>query len=181
MTNTKFWIASCALMVAAGCGDYAGGKQVSASRDETKEPRNFGSATDISKNGEMPTNAANAADNGLGGPVMRQQGNYRSQPLPGQNSDSELTSQIKVAITTGSTGTTGSIAENQLTKIDVQVREGNVTLSGLVSSEEEKKTIEKQISAFNGVKSVQNNLSVGARPLDNVPLQPLVPRTGANQ
>jgi hypothetical protein len=182
MKNAKALIAACAAAAAlVGCGDYARGKQISSSRNESKESPNFGSATDISKNGEMPSNSMNSADIGLGGPVQRQTGNYQNQPLPGQASDKELAKKIKVALTTGSMGTTGTIAENQLTKIDVQVHDGNVTLAGPVSSENEKKDIGKQVSSFKGVKSVQNNLTVGGRNVGEKPLEPLVPRAPGNQ
>ncbi|HTG45820.1 MAG TPA: BON domain-containing protein [Verrucomicrobiae bacterium] len=165
----------------AGCGDQAGGKQISASRNESHERPNFGSATDISKAGEPASNNVNAADNGLGGPAQRESGNYQRQPIPGQSSDQELAKQIKVALTTGSTGTTGTIAEDQLTKIDVQVQNGSVTLSGPVTTEAEKKLIEKQMSGFKGVKAVQNNLAVGGRNVQQKPLQPLVPRGSGNE
>jgi hypothetical protein len=172
MKNANLWIVLIGLTALAGCGDYSNNKQTSAG--------NYGSATDISKNGEMPTNSANTADNGLGGPVQRETGNYRSQRTPAQ-SDEELARQIKVALTTGSIGTTGSIAENQLTKIDVQVKNGNVTLSGPVASDAERGFIEKQVADFKGVNSVQNNLSVGGRDVQEKPLQPLVPRGAGNE
>jgi len=181
MRNFKLWITATGVAALVGCGDYAGGKQMSASRNESREAPNFGSATDISKNGEMPTNAVNVADNGLGGPAQRETGNYQRQPVPGQSADEELAKKIKVALTTGSTGTTGTIAENQLTKIDVQVQNGNVTLSGPVSTEAERRSIEKQVAGFKGVKSVKNNLSVGGRNLQDKPIQPLVPRTPGNE
>jgi hypothetical protein len=113
--------------------------------------------------------------------VQRQSGNYQSQPVPGENADRELAKRIKVARTTGSMGTTGTIPANTLTKIDVKVNDGMVTLSGPVSSEGEKQTIQKQVSGFKGVKSVQNNLTVGGRSVEDKPSEPLVPRTPGNQ
>lgn len=180
MRDFKFWVGCLAVAAFVGCGGYTGSKQASAEKEKAEVP-NFGSATDISKKGEMPNNPQNAADNGIGGPAQRESGNYQRQALPGQNADEELAKQIKVALTTGSLGTTGSIAENQLTKIDVQVRGGHVTLSGPVSSEDERKWIEKQVAGFKGVQSVQNNLTAGARNLQNTPLKPLVPRGAGNE
>lgn len=176
MKTSKVLGALAAAAIVGGCGDYAGGKRTSVSRNDAGESPNFGSATDISKSGEMPTNAANVADNGLGGPAQRESGNYQRQPVPAQSADEELAKQIKVALTTGSTGTTGTIAENQLTKIDVKVRDGHVTLSGPAANENEKRWIERQVAGFKGVKSVQNNLVAGARDLENRPLESLVPR-----
>jgi osmotically-inducible protein OsmY len=177
MMKTRLWLFTCALALAVGCGDYSG-KQTSTSRNQS---RDFGSATDVSKNGELPIDKANPADNGLGGPVQREVGNYQSQPLRAEAADAELAKKIKVALTTGSTGTTGSIAENQLTKIDVQVHDGNVTLSGPVANEAEKKSIGKQVAGFKDVKSVRNNLTVGGRGIESKPLQPLVPRASGNE
>jgi osmotically-inducible protein OsmY len=129
----------------------------------------------------MPSNAFNKADIGLGGPVQREAGNYQQQPVPAEHSDEELAKQIKVALTTGSTGTTGTIAANQLTSIDVKVQDGNVTLAGPVTSDAEKTSIGKQVAGFKGVKSVQNNLTVGGSNRDQKPLAPLVPRGPGNQ
>jgi hypothetical protein len=153
-------------------------EDISARNSESKERPNFGSATDIARadGTSVNTNSANVADNGIGGAPQRQAGNYQSQPLPDQSSDTELAKQIKVALTTGSMGTTGVIAENQLTRIDVQVNNGVATLSGPAATEDEKRSIGKQVSGMKGVRSVVNNLTVGGRSVKDRPLQPLVPR-----
>ena len=78
-------------------------------------------------------------------------------------------------------GTTGAIAEDQLTKIDVQVANGIVTLSGPVASEQEKRTIEKQVAGMKGVKGVRNNLVPGGRNVSDKTFEPLVPRAPGNQ
>jgi hypothetical protein len=155
------------------------GDDISAAKNESKETPNFGSATDIASTdgSKRNTNEINAADNGLGGPAQRQSGNYQQQPLPGQTSDEELAKQIRVALTTGSMGTTGVIAENQLAPINVDVRNGVATLTGPTSTEQEKETITKQVSHMKGVRGVVNNLRVGDRHVQDKPLQPLVPRT----
>jgi osmotically-inducible protein OsmY len=174
--------ASLALGVLVGCSDYSGGQQISSSKKENNEAPNFGSATDIapSNSPDLQTNRANAADIGIGGPLQHQSGNYRSQPLPTQATDEELAKKVKVALTTGSMGTTGTIPEGLLTKIDVKVKDGVVTLSGPVSSEAEKETIQKQVSGYKGVKSVQNNLTVGGGSIERKPLERLVPRSPGN-
>ena len=169
MKDVKLWIGSLAIMALAGCGNYRD-KQAANAKTE------YGSATDISKNGELPTNSANVADNGLGGPAQRQSGNYQKRPATAEASDAELAKEIKVALTTGSIGTTGAIAENQLTSIDVRVQNGDVTLSGDVASEAERRTIERQVSGFRGVRSVKNNLTIARRDAQRKSLQPLVPR-----
>lgn len=160
---------ACALLVA--CGD--------------REARNYpaGSATDVvrSDGTEVSTNNLNKADIGIGGVPQRQSGNFETQEQGALVNDEELAKQVKVALTTGSAGTTGVIAENQLTKIDVQARDGVVTLSGPVSSESEKRTIGNQVAGMRGVKSVQNQLTVGGRTVVDKPIEPIVPRTPGNQ
>jgi hypothetical protein len=165
-------IAIGAAILWTGCSDSSGSKQASAN-----EKDNYGSATDISKNsGSRDTNALNAADNGIGGPMQRASGNYQSQPLAGQSADEELARKIQVAVTTGSLGTTGVIAEDQLTKIDVSVKNGVVTLRGPVTTESERRTIEKQVAGLKGVNSVQNELTVGSPGSNDSPAGGIVPR-----
>jgi hypothetical protein len=178
-------VLTCSIAVfVAACGNQ-NRDQISAKRNESGERPNFGSATDIietnANTGNEIIKQPNTADVGLGGPVMREAGNYQRNSRAELESDRELAKQIKVAITTGSMGTTGVIAENQLTKIDVQVRDGVVTLSGPVANELEKRTIEKQVAGMKGIRGVQNNLTVGGRSVEHVPMDPLVPRTTGNQ
>jgi hypothetical protein len=170
---------TCGILVA--CSDYSSGDQISTAKNEGGESPNFGSATDIvpSNGTGVNTNNLNVADNGIGGPMQRQSGNYQSQSMPGQDSDQELAKQIRIALTTGSLGTTGAIAEDQLTKIQVQSMDGNVTLTGPVGSEDEKRTIAKQVSGMKGVKSINNQLSVNSAQPRN-PIQSPVPRTTGN-
>jgi hypothetical protein len=182
MKNLQFIVPALACSIFVGCGEYSEGDQISASRNESAEQPNFGSATDVTPTHgrSAETNNLNLVDSGLGGAPQRQTGNYQNQPAPGQASDQELAKQIKIALTTGSMGTTGAIAEDQLTKIDVKVRNGAVVLSGPVASEQEKRTIEKQVAGMKGVRSVRNLLTVGGRTVqDNI--QPLVPRAPGNQ
>ena len=183
MSNAKLVFSFCACLFLAGCGDYAGGEQGSIVQKDSGESQNFGSATDIvsSQSAGVDTNAPNAADIGIGGTPQRQSGNYQSQPLPSQNSDEELAKRIKVAITTGSMGTTGAIAEDQLTRIDVRVQSGAVTLSGLVSSEKEGKLIEKQVAGMKGVLSVNNKLTLDRDKTQDNALDSVVPRSPGNQ
>ena len=175
--------ALCSAGFLTACSDSNTGDQISSAQNESSESPNFGSATDVvrSDGTQVSTNQLNDADNGIGGPAQRASGNYQSQSMPGQATDQELAKQIKIALTTGSVGTTGVIAENQLTKIDVQVQNGTVTLSGSVASEQEKQTIQKQVAGMKGVQSVNNQLTVqpGSAPQNSTD-SPL-PRTPGNQ
>jgi osmotically-inducible protein OsmY len=183
MKNAKLILSSCACGLLVACGDYSSGDQISTAGNESGEAPNFGSATDVVPSDGLTTstNNLNVADNGIGGPLQRQSGSFQSQSLPGQSSDEELAKQIRVALTTGSLGTTGSIAEDQLTKIQVRAQGGVVVLSGPVSSEAEKRTIEKQVAGMKGVKAVRNALTVGGRNVDDKPMDPIIPRTPGNQ
>ncbi len=161
MMNAKTFLAATACSLLVACSN-SNNDQISSAQNESGESPNFGSATDVvrSDGTQANTNQLNDADNGIGGPSQRASGNYQSQSMPGQASDRELAKQIKIALTTGSVGTTGVIAENQLTKIDVQVQNGTVTLTGSVASEQEKQTIQKQVAGMKGVQSVNNQLTV---------------------
>lgn len=171
--------------IAAACSQQD--NQTTAEEDkgasETLGGHTLGSSTDITTNAvDREQSELNKSDSGVGGPVQRESGNFQQRPLPTEASDEELAKSIRVAISTGSTGTTGVIAEDQLTKIQVTASNGQVTLSGPVASEDEKRIIEKQVSGLKGVKSVVNNLQVTtALPNDDKQFQPLVPRTPGNE
>ena len=53
------------------------------------------------------------------------------------------------------------IADKELVYVVIDVKEGNVILSGNVSSEEEKKKAEQLAKSVAGVKTLKNNLTVG--------------------
>ena len=74
--------------------------------------------------------------------------------------DDDLRQRILVALSTGSVGTQGILASDQLTDIKVGVTNRVVTLSGDVKSEQNKKTIAKRVAGLDGVKIVNNNLTV---------------------
>ena len=161
-------VVGAAVLGSTSCSNYVSEDAAITAGAENKEPPTFGSATDIiPENGTNVANIADSADIGIGGPVQERSGNYEDQPMLGQKSDEELEKQIRVAITTGSLGTTGAIPEDSLTSLGVHVNGGIVTLTGTVPSQEERTTIGTRVSGFKGVRSVRNELSVGlsqARP-----------------
>jgi hypothetical protein len=71
-----------------------------------------------------------------------------------------LRQRVLVSLSTGSIGTQGILASDQLTDIKVAVTNRVVTLSGDVQSEKNKKTIEKRVAGLDGVKRVNNQLTV---------------------
>jgi osmotically-inducible protein OsmY len=168
-----------ALTLLVGCSKGpASRSQANAGR---KDSQQLGSATDImdSRTGKADRNEADRADDGLGGPAQRQSGNYKSVQQSAQMPDRELEKTVKVALTTGSTGTSGVIADNQLTQIEVKADNGVVTLAGPVKNEEDKRIIEKQVKGMKGVRSVINNLQVGSEKVSTE--APLVPRSPGNE
>lgn len=164
MINKRVRIAvvGTAVLGITSCSNYVSEDAAITAGSENNEPATFGSATDIiAENGTNAPDTADAADIGIGGPVQERSGNYEDQPIPGQKSDAELEKQIRVALTTGSLGTTGAIPEGRLTSLGVQVDGGIVTLTGRVGSEQERTTIGSRVSGMKGVRGVRNELSVG--------------------
>jgi len=88
--------------------------------------------------------------------------------------DEDVRQRILVALSTGSLGTQGILASDQLTDIKVAVTNRVVTLSGDVKSEQNKKTIAKRVAGLDGVKIVNNQLTVNpsAKKLDATLLKP---------
>lgn len=74
--------------------------------------------------------------------------------------DEDLRQRVLVALSTGSIGTQGVLPSNLLTDIKVSVTNRVVTLKGDVVSEKSKQTLAKRVSQLDGVKSVNNQLSV---------------------
>ena len=183
MKQKQIWKYGLVSVLAAGlaaCSNYENEDAAVTTGPENPEPPTYGSATDvIGTNGTQQSDASDQADIGIGGPVQRELGNYEAQAVQGQLSDREMEKQIRVALTTGSMGTTGALAEDQLTDIQVQARNGIVTLSGPVSNMEERKIIEKRVMGMKGVRAVQNNLQVGGGVGRQIPLNPLTPRPPA--
>lgn len=162
MINLRIRISVVGAAMLASCSNYVSEDAAITAGPENKEPATFGSATDIiTENGTNLPDLADSADIGIGGPVQERSGNYEDQPIPGQKSDVELEKQIRVAITTGSLGTTGAIPEASLTSLGVQVNDGIVTLTGRVETEQERTTIATRVSGMKGVRAVKNELSVG--------------------
>jgi hypothetical protein len=74
--------------------------------------------------------------------------------------DEDLRQRVLVSLSTGSIGTQGVLPSNQLTDIKVAVTNRVVTLKGDVISEKSKQTLAKRVSQLDGVKSVNNQLTV---------------------
>lgn len=76
-------------------------------------------------------------------------------------SDDELARKVHVALSTGTTGTTGAYAPDMLLdQISVTASNGSVTLSGVVGSQSAKTRFGERARAIQGVKEVNNQLSV---------------------
>jgi osmotically-inducible protein OsmY len=105
-----------------------------------------------SRNEETTQIATNSAK---GSPAI----NYKGAA----NVDEDLRQRVLVALSTGSVGTQGVIASDQLTDIKVAVTNRVVTLRGDVASEKNKATLAKRVAGLDGVKSVNNQLSVNPK------------------
>ena len=78
--------------------------------------------------------------------------------------DDDLRQRVTVMLSTGSVGTQGILASDQTTDIKVTVTNRVVTLQGDVADDKSKQTISKRVAKLDGVKGVNNNLTVsGAR------------------
>lgn len=77
--------------------------------------------------------------------------------------DEDLRRRILVSLSTGSLGTQGVLASNQLTDIKVAVTNRVVTLDGEVVSEKNREVIGKRVAGLDGVKGVNNQLKVNPR------------------
>jgi len=88
--------------------------------------------------------------------------------------DEDIRKRVMVSLSTGSTGTQGILASEQLTDIKVSVTNRVVTLDGPVVSEGNKKTLGKRVAGLDGVKSVNNQLKVdpGSKPARSSLVQP---------
>jgi|SRR5688572_16370780 len=74
--------------------------------------------------------------------------------------DEDLRQRVLVALSTGSVGTQGVLPSNLLTDIKVSVTNRAVTLKGDVISDKSKETLAKRVSQLDGVKKVNNQLTV---------------------
>jgi hypothetical protein len=99
-----------------------------------------------------PAGAAASSQKGSGNAVTDQQ-----QPT---TIDKDLQNRVLVALSTGSTGTQGILATNQLTNIKVDVKDRVVTLRGDVTTEKNRQVLEKRVKGLAGVDRVVNQLTV---------------------
>jgi osmotically-inducible protein OsmY len=81
--------------------------------------------------------------------------------------DEDLRQRVTVALSTGSVGTQGVLPSDLLTDIKVSVTNRVVTLKGDVMSEDRRKTLAKRVAGLDGVKSVNNQLTVNPKTKKN--------------
>lgn len=94
-----------------------------------------------------------------------------SQTVEGQTEDVKIKTAIKTKLAT-------DVGAATLTSVDVNVTAGVVTLSGPVSSEDDKNRIDGVVRSVEGVVSVSNNLQVLVQPQIVTPAVDLAaPRT----
>ena len=142
-------------VVLAGCSKS---ERIGSDAPNKVEGNDFGKRTEIVSNdtqsavGVAPVSQKSSGGNQIGGP-----GDRDATAVVG--TDAELQQRVRVAISTGSTGTSGRVAESQLSPIEVTAKEGVITLSGPVDATR-RDTIVKVVRGLPGVKSVNDNLVV---------------------
>jgi osmotically-inducible protein OsmY len=141
-------------LILAGCSKS---DQVGSDAPNKVTGNDLGKRTEIVSNdtqsavGKAPQTQKSSGGNQVGGP-----GDKDATAVVG--GDTELQQRVRVAISTGSTGTSGRIAESQLLPIKVTATNGVVTLSGPIESSR-KETIVDIVRGLPGVKGVQDQLS----------------------
>ncbi|MDB6041437.1 MAG: hypothetical protein JWM99_5278 [Verrucomicrobiales bacterium] len=142
-------------MVLVGCSKS---DRVGSDAPNKVEGNDFGKRTEIVSNdtqsavGVAPASQKSSGGNQIGGP-----GDKDGTAVVG--TDIELQQRVRVAISTGSTGTSGRIAESQLSPIEVTAKDGVVTLRGPVEASR-RDTMVKVVRGLPGVKSINDNLTV---------------------
>ena len=86
---------------------------------------------------------------------------HGAQALGATPADAELSRRVLTAISTGTTGTQGTIASDALPAVQVSSTNGMVTLRGSTASVKDKELIGKKIRRLEGVKGVDNQLRPG--------------------
>jgi len=90
----------------------------------------------------------------------------------GNTSDDSLAQKVRVALSTGTTGTTGVYSEDLLLGIRVTASNGVVTLSGDVGNQSSRNDLATRAAAIQGVTGVRNELRVvegASRPRPGAP------------
>ena len=118
----------------------------------------------VSNNNAVPTTPASVVNNNAPAMSSNQTANANRgmKPAPAANmptpkigsggDDLALFAQVKSAF---------SADQELFNGVIVEIKEGNATLTGKVSSEEKKKKAEQTVQNVNGIKSVKNNVRVG--------------------
>jgi hypothetical protein len=101
-------------------------------------------------------------------------GNPASHTAGYNTVDEDIQKRVITTLSTGSVGTQGTLALDQTTDIKVTVTNRQVTLRGEVQTEKSKQTITKRIAGLDGVKAVNNQLTINpkARPAHADLMQP---------
>lgn len=156
-------------VLAAGCGrggsdgqGRSGQSQVAAGAENTATPK---AAPDVQpRYHEDGNNSISRVSTNATG----QKGTYAQETIPPANSagsadspsDQALAQKVRVAISTGTTGTTGVYSEDLLVKIGVTAAAGVVTLTGEVGNRSTKEAFAERARAVGGVREVRNELRV---------------------
>lgn len=95
-----------------------------------------------------------------GAPSKTEQGGKAAAQENPKTIDDDLRNRVLVSLSTGSVGTQGVLATNNLTSIKVDVKDRVVTLRGDVTTDKNREIIEKRVKGLAGVDRVVNELKV---------------------
>lgn len=155
----------CALVLLAGCGRNEPGAGGSDLKQEGVSDRQSGPgmSNPVPLSASDPQPRFNQTGQNLSTQVLTNGGSAKTNAAPaGGGADAALRDRVLVALSTGSTGTTGVVAEGALADtIEVAVTNGVVTLRGTVGNREEIERLAGQVQAMEGVRSVNNELRTG--------------------
>ncbi|MGV3771458.1 MAG: BON domain-containing protein [Verrucomicrobiales bacterium] len=163
MRTIKPLLGAALLLSVVACSDTGTEHYTSARKEQNTN--NWGPGTDIQtqntavEGNQTSMGSASRIESQTQGSNLETNLQQASKSLE-DTPDNELAERIKVAISTGSLGTTGIIAADQLTSIQVQAKDGVVTLTGKVGSEKERETMIKRVKGLEGVKDVVANLTI---------------------
>jgi hyperosmotically inducible protein len=151
------------LAAAAGCGK-TGSEQYTAARNE-QSTNTWGAPSDIQTANTDLDQKQDASGRPAQTEIRRSNRSLNNQTREASKQlddapDHALVEQVKVAISTGSLGTTGVFSADQLTSIEVEANNGVVTLSGSVGSEKERDILIARVKGLQNVKEVVSRLTI---------------------
>ena len=149
------------MTVFSGCGQQT---ETVEKTNTNNSPQNMANAGVNTSNSISPTNAnqalstVNSSSSSANGAKVEKKNNQPPAKMPAANigsggNDFSLLMNARNAI---------SQDKELINGVVIEIKEGNATLNGKVSSEEQKKKAEELVRGVEGIKSVKNNLRISS-------------------